>query len=118
MKNFLLPLVLTLPLVGCAAFGDLSEAVEAIQEETSIQLEETDEAYTSGAITAAERDLMIAEILKTSKARLDAAAADAGNSLLGTGSEILDLLLLVLFGSGSTMGALSLGRKLRGPKVD
>lgn len=114
--KFLLPLLLLLPLIGCAAFSELGSAVEGIQAETTTQLEEVDEAYTAGGLTAAERDAMIAEILKASKARLDAAAADAGNSILGTGNDLLDLLLLLLFGSGGTVGALSIKRRVTGPR--
>ena len=63
MMKFILPLLLVLPMLGCAAFGTFSETAKAIQEETTIQLEEVDEKYTAGEITASERDVIVKEVL-------------------------------------------------------
>lgn len=114
--KYLLPLLLLLPLLGCAALSNLSETAEAIQAETTVQLEELDEAYTSGAVTASERDMLLREILEASQARLDAAARAAGDSMLGTGNDLFELLMLVLLGGGGTAGALSIKRRVTGPR--
>ena len=114
--KFLLPLLLILPLFGCEAFGALSHEVDAIRTETTTQLDELDEAYTAGAITASERDQLLREVLKASQARIDAAARNAGDSILGTGNDIMDLIMLVLLGGGGTAGALSIRRRVTGDR--
>ena len=112
MFKFMLPLLLLLPLLGCAAFGEFAETTKAIQAETTTQLEEVDEKYTAGEITAEERDLIIKEVLLESKARLDAAARTAGDSILGTGNEILDMLIVLLFGGTAGGGLVALKRRI------
>lgn len=111
--RFLLPLLLLLPLVGCGVFSTFTAETEAIQQETSVLLDGVDEVYTSGQITAEERDELIREILEESKARLDAAARQASDEIISTGNDALDLLLILLFGGASGGGALALLRRVR-----
>ena len=113
MNKILLALVALLPLMGCAAFGAFGDEVAAIQAETTELLEEVDEKYTAGELDAADRDVLIKEILAESQARLDAAAREAGDSLLGTGNEILDLLIVLLFAGSTGAGALAIGRRMK-----
>ncbi len=114
--KYLLPLLFLLPLFGCGTFSEFGAQFEAIEEETTVLLDGVDESYTEGEITALERDELVREILLESKARLDAAARDAGDDILTTGSDLLDILLLVLFGGASGSGVLALSRRIRGPK--
>jgi len=113
MIRILLPLLLLLPLFGCGAFSAFTAEAEAIQQETSELLEGVDDVYTSGEITADERDELIREILEESKARLDAAARQASDEIITTGNDALDLLLILLFGGASGGGALALLRRVR-----
>lgn len=116
MIKYLFTLLLLLPLVGCGTFSEFGEQYEAIEKETTSMLDGVDESYTEGQISALERDELVREILTSSKARLDAAARDAGDDILTTGNDILDILLLILFGGASGGGALALSRRIRGPK--
>jgi hypothetical protein len=114
--KYLLPLLFLLPLFGCGTFSEFGAKYEAIEEETTTLLDGVDESYTEGEITALERDELVREILLESKARLDEAAREAGDDILTTGNDILDILLLVLFGGASGGGALALSRRIRGPR--
>lgn len=114
MFKYILPLLLLAPLFGCGAFSTFQAEVEGIQQETSVLLDGVDDKYTSGEITAEERDMLIREILEESKARLDGAARVASGDMISTGSEALDLLLVLLFGGASGTGALALFRRMRG----
>lgn len=115
--QYLLTLLLALPLVGCGTFDTFAEEVKVIEAETSTLLEEADDRFTAGEITFTEYNDLSREILQESKARLDAAAREAGDSILGTGNDILDLLIILLFGGGGGAGALALARRVRGPRV-
>lgn len=114
--KYLLPLLFLLPLFGCGTFSEFGAKYEAIEEETTVLLDGVDDSYTEGEITALERDELVREILKESQARLDAAARDAGDDILTTGNDLIDILLLVLFGGASGGGVLALSRRIRGPK--
>ena len=116
--RFLLPLLLVAPLTGCGTFETFSERVQAIQAESETELETIDESYTLGEITWDERSEQIKVVLQDAQAELDAAAREAGESVLGTGNAILDLLLALLFGGASGTGALALARRVRGPRAD
>jgi hypothetical protein len=114
--KYLLPLLFLLPLFGCGTFSEFGAKYEAIEEETTVLLDSVDESYTEGEITALERDELVREILKESSERLDAAAREAGDDILTTGNDLIDILLLVLFGGASGGGVLALSRRIRGPK--
>jgi len=114
--RYLLPLLFLLPLFGCGTFSEFGAKYEAIEEETTVLLDNVDESYTEGEITALERDELVREILKESSERLDAAAREAGDDILTTGNDLIDILLLVLFGGASGGGVLALSRRIRGPK--
>jgi hypothetical protein len=113
MKYFL-PVLLLLPLFSCGTFSEFGARYEAIEEETTTLLDGVDQQYTEGELSAEDRDELIREILQDSKERLDTAAREAGDDILTTGSDILDILLLVLFGGASGGGALALSRRIRG----
>lgn len=112
--KYLLPLIFLLPLFGCGTFSEFGAKYEAIEEETTTLLEGVDERYTEGELSAEERDELIRDILRESTERLDAAAREAGDDILTTGNDILDILLLVLFGGASGGGVLALSRRIRG----
>jgi hypothetical protein len=118
MKNLFYALLLLLPLVGCGTFAEFGEKYDAIESETTTLLEGVDQSYEDGTIDATERDELIRSIVLESKARLDAAAREAGNDVLSTGSELLDILLLLLFGGASGTGVLALSRKMRRPPTE
>ena len=114
--KYLLPLLFLLPLFGCGTFSEFGAKYEAIEDETTVLLDGVDDSYTEGEITALERDVLVREILKESSERLDAAAREAGDDILTTGNDLIDILLLVLFGGASGGGVLALSRRIRGPK--
>ena len=114
--KYLLPLLFLLPLFGCGTFSEFGAKYEAIEDETTVLLDGVDDSYTEGEITALERDVLVREILKESQSRLDAAAREAGDDILTTGNDLIDILLLVLFGGASGGGVLALSRRIRGPK--
>ena len=81
MKNLIYALLLLLPLVGCGTFAEFGEKYDAIESETTALLEGVDQSYEDGAIDATERDELIRSIVLESKARLDAAAREAGDRI-------------------------------------